>query len=73
LPRPQAPGQAADDPARCPEKTVPLWRYFNAPASTSVAPNHRYLVNRNVGQAMATGSTAIRPWAAEGIALCVPE
>jgi hypothetical protein len=73
LPRPQQAGQAADDPARCPEKTVPLWRYFNAPASTSVAPNHRYVLNRNVGQAMASGSAAIRPWAAEGIALCVPE
>jgi hypothetical protein len=73
LPRPQQAGQAADDPARCPEKTVPLWRYFNAPASAAVAPNHRYVLNRNVGQAMATGSTAIRPWAAEGIALCVPE
>jgi hypothetical protein len=73
LPRPQAPGQAADDPARCPEKTVPLWRLFNAPGSATVAPNHRYLLNRNVERAMATGSTSVPPWAAEGIALCVPE
>ncbi len=67
LPRPQKPGQAANDPARCPEKTVPLWRFFNQPADPAIAPNHRYLTNSLLGP------TTMREWADEGIGLCVPE
>jgi hypothetical protein len=71
LPRPQQPGQRADDPARCPEKTVPLYRAFNdahlrVPAA---APNHRYARNRAALGAFA----AAYAWTFEGIALCVPE
>jgi hypothetical protein len=74
LPRPLAAnGQAADDPARCPEKTVPLWRYFNQPSNSAVAPNHRYVLNRGIGNRMTSVERSnTGPWADEGIALCVP-
>ncbi len=71
LPRPQTAGQAADDAARCPEKTVPLWRYFNQPSNPAVAPNHRYLLSRTVGKTYMTAAPS--GWVEEGIALCVPE
>lgn len=73
LPRPPTTGQAADDAARCPEKTVPLWRYFNQPSNPAVAPNHRYLLTRSVGGLMGDTVSSGTPWAGEGIALCVPE
>jgi|GEM_PF-4895325 len=75
LPRPQADGQAANDPARCPEKTVALWRYFNQPTNAAVAPNHRYLLTSEVGNSMTRPGQPkqSQPWVAEGIALCVPE
>jgi hypothetical protein len=72
LPRPQVTGQGADDTARCPEKTVPLWRYFNQPGSPVVAPNHRYLLTKSIGDWMRELGTA-PSWVPEGISLCVPE
>lgn len=74
LPRRSAAGGALPtDPASCPEKTVPLWRYFNQPEGGAYAPNHRYLRNRVAGDEMTLPRPGERPWAAEGIALCVPE
>ena len=67
LPRPPAVGQSATDPARCPEKTVPMWRFFNQPTDPAVAPNHRYVLNA------ITGLLPIPRWTDEGIAFCVPE
>jgi hypothetical protein len=64
---------APTDPAACPERTVPLWRYFNQPEAGGYAPNHRYLRNRVAGDEMTLPRAGERPWAAEGIALCVPE
>ncbi len=74
LPRPLRAGQAADDPARCPEKSRPLWRVFNQPAASGAnyAPNHRYVRNKPVAEAMAGEGYGAR-WALEGIAMCVPE
>lgn len=64
---------AADDPTRCPPKTVPLYRFFNNPAAGSYLPNHRYLTNRAAGQVTgyAGPGKPAQTWADEGIALCV--
>ena len=67
LPKSLAAGEFVDNPARCPEKTVPLWRFFNKPTDSTVAPNHRYLLSRFLGGARSP------TWADEGIGLCVPE
>lgn len=74
LPRPPGTGPlGANDPARCPAKTVPVWRFFNQPTDSSVAPNHRYMLNRVVPLLRLVGSTPSTSWAEEGIAFCVPE
>lgn len=68
LPRPAGTGPlGVNDPARCPEKTRPVWRFFNQPTDSSVAPNHRYVLNA------ITGLIPIPRWTDEGIAFCVPE
>ena len=67
LPKSLVVGEYVNNPARCPEKTVPLWRFFNKPTDSTVAPNHRYLLNRVLGGAQTP------TWADEGIGLCVPE
>ena len=66
LPKSLAAGEFVDNPARCPEKTVPLWRFFNQPTDSTVAPNHRYVLNRLL-------RVQTLSWADEGIGLCVPE
>ncbi len=66
LPKSLVAGEFVDNPARCPEKTVPLWRFFNKPTDSTVAPNHRYVLNRLL-------RVHTLSWADEGIGLCVPE
>ena len=71
LPKPAIAGQQSTDPARCPEKTVALYRAFNNPMASGnkFAPNHRYVRNMN---AMAT-FLAQAGWVTDDISLCVPE
>lgn len=71
LPRPVSATLRDDDPARCHEGTIPLYRAFNDPArkGNRFAPNHRYARNVHALRSFA----ANHGWSFEGIALCVPE
>jgi hypothetical protein len=77
LPRPQTPGQAPDDLARCPVATVPVYRVFNRPGVANDPPNHRYVLSRFEGRAtgvpMPSTGRPVQTWSEEGIAFCVPE
>jgi hypothetical protein len=65
LPRPVGTIYTENDPARCPEKSRPLWRVFNGNVRVNNAPNHRYVIDPREAEVMG--------WSLEGISLCVPQ
>jgi hypothetical protein len=69
LPRPASASLPENDPARCPEKSVPLWRVFNGNVPGNNAPNHRYVLDRSEAELMMD----VNRWSFEGISLCVPQ